>query len=100
MGDGQKPQLWLYDVYNRKGGIWMRKLKVTVFTLLLSIPLFLLSGCVKNTKLVEKPIGDYLSENYGIKNEDFKILSAYNGFGVSDIQTYVEIKNHTTLLLF
>lgn len=79
----------------------MRKLKVTVFTLLLSIPLFLLSGCVKNTKLVEKPIGDYLSENYGIKNEDFKILSAYNGFGVSDIQTYVEIKKpyHTLAIL-
>lgn len=70
----------------------MRKLKVTVFTLLLSIPLVLLSGCVKNSKLVEKPIGDYLSENYGIKNEDFKILSTSQGFGISDIQTKVEIR--------
>lgn len=70
----------------------MWKLKVTVFILLLSIPLVLLSGCVKNSKLVEKPIGDYLSENYGIKNEDFKIHTTTQGFGISDIQTYVEIK--------
>ncbi len=78
----------------------MRKLKVTVFILLMSIPLFLLSGCFENTKLVEEPIGDYLSENYGIKNEDFKILSADNNwFEGIDHQTYVEIKKHTTLLL-
>lgn len=78
----------------------MKKLKVTVFILLLSISLSLLSGCVDNTKLVEKPIGDYLSENYGIKNEDFKILSAYSGLGVSDLQTYVEIKKPYHTLAF
>ena len=71
----------------------MRKLKVTVFILLVSIPLFLLSGCFENTKLVEEPIGDYLSENYGIKNGDFKILYADdNWFEATDHNTYVEIK--------
>ncbi|HDX9711011.1 TPA: hypothetical protein ROY21_002888 [Bacillus cereus] len=70
----------------------MRKLKITVFILLLSIPLFLLNGCSTDTKLLEKPIGAYLSENYGIKNGEFKILSANSGFGVSDHNTYVEIK--------
>ncbi|MGG2016924.1 hypothetical protein [Bacillus sp. S10(2024)] len=70
----------------------MRKPKVTVFILLLSIQLFLLSGCSTETKLLEKPIGDYLSENYGIKNGDFKILSTDSGFGAPDQQTYVEIK--------
>ncbi|MGY3190525.1 hypothetical protein [Lysinibacillus sp. TE18511] len=78
----------------------MRKLKVTVFILLLCIPLSLLSGCVENTKLVEKPIGDYLSENYGIKDGDFKILSSYSGFGISDLQTYVEIKKPYHTLAF
>ncbi|MGH0522591.1 hypothetical protein COF80_32000 [Bacillus toyonensis] len=70
----------------------MRKPKVTVFISLLSILLFLLSGCSIDTKPLEKPIGDYLSENYGIKNGDFKILSADSGFGASDLETYVEIK--------
>ncbi|MGH0425254.1 hypothetical protein [Bacillus pretiosus] len=70
----------------------MRKLKVTVFIFLLSISLFLLSGCSIDTKLLEKPIGDYLSENYGIKNGDFKILSADSALGASNQQTYVEIK--------
>ncbi|MED3202376.1 hypothetical protein ACWKTL_29525 [Bacillus toyonensis] len=70
----------------------MRKPKVTVFIFLLSISLFLLSGCSIDTKLLEKPIGDYLSENYGIKNGDFKILAADSGFGASDLETYVEIK--------
>ncbi|HDX9613674.1 hypothetical protein SAMN04487767_10112 [Bacillus wiedmannii] len=70
----------------------MRKLKINVFILLLSIPLFLLNGCSTDTKLFEKPIGDYLSENYGIKNGDFKILSADSALGISDHNTYVEIK--------
>ncbi|PGW30407.1 hypothetical protein COE04_29135 [Bacillus cereus] len=70
----------------------MRKPKVTVFILLLSISLFLLSGCFTETKL-EKPIGDYLSESYGIDNGNFKILSADNNwFEGIDHQTYMEIK--------
>ena len=69
----------------------MRKPKVTVFILLLSIQLFLLSGCSTETKLLEKPIGDYLSENYGIKNGEFKVLYVDSAFG-ADRNTYVEIK--------
>ncbi|MGG2094772.1 hypothetical protein AB1283_19585 [Bacillus sp. S13(2024)] len=69
----------------------MKKIKAVVLILVLSIPIFLLSGCFTKTKL-NKPIGDYLSKNYGIKNGEFKILSADNNwFEGIDHQTYVEI---------
>ena len=70
----------------------MKRIKWAVFILVCSIPLFLLSGCFTETKL-KKTIGDYLSESYGIKDGDFKILSADNNwFEGIDHQTYVEIK--------
>ncbi|UFI00502.1 hypothetical protein [Bacillus toyonensis] len=42
---------------------------------------------------IHKPVGDDLKEQYGIKDGDFKILSAHdNRLGGTGIQTYIEIK--------
>ena len=77
----------------------MKKIIAAVFIVGFSIILLYLFTDFFTKIKVKKPVGNYLSEHYGIKDGDFKILSAYENLlaGV-DIETYIEIKQpyHTT----
>ena len=77
----------------------MKKIIVAVFIVGFSILLLYLFTDFFTKIKVKKPVGNYLSEHYGIKDGDFKILSAYyNLLAGVDIETYIEIKKpyHTT----
>ena len=73
----------------------MKKVIATLFIVGFSgILLYLFTGVFTKIQ-IHKPVGDNLKEKYGIKDGDFKILSAYdNRLGGTGIQTYIEIKNH------
>ncbi|OJE40029.1 hypothetical protein BAQ49_12895 [Bacillus proteolyticus] len=71
----------------------MKKVIATIFIVGFSGILLYLFTDIFTKIQIHKPVGDYLKEHYGIKDGDFKILSAYNNrLGGTGIQTYIEIK--------
>jgi len=80
----------------------VKKVIATIFIVGFSVLLLYLFTDVFTKIKLQQPVGDYLSEHYGIKDGEFKILSAHdNWIEGGDIQTYVEIKKpyYTTTYL-
>ncbi|MED0906474.1 hypothetical protein CN445_29235 [Bacillus cereus] len=80
----------------------MKKVIATIFIVGFSVILLYLFTDVFTKIQIRKPVGDNLKEHYGIKDGDFKILSAYdNRLGGTGIYTYIEIKKpyYTTTYL-
>jgi len=71
----------------------VKKVIATLFILGFSGILLYLFTDIFTKIQIHKPVGDDLKEQYGIKDGDFKILSAHdNRLGGTGIQTYIEIK--------
>lgn len=91
-----------YYLLQEAGVLRVKKVIATIFIVGFSVILLYLFTDVFTKIQIRKPVGDNLKEHYGIKDGDFKILSASNNIlGGTGIQTYIEIKKpyYTTTYL-